>query len=491
MKLENVSAEIRPRSSWEAIDLGMALTRRDYGGIMAAWWCTVAPFCALLVALLHTSPQLWILAIFWFNPLYDRVPLFILSRSLFGTRPTLKALFRSPQFFFSGLLGDLTWRRFSPSRSASMPIRLLERLKGKAQRQRAQALNRESDAHHWTVIGMCGLFEGVLTIGICILVLALLPTEDLGPNVEDWLVSIDTGTLNPFPTGLIYLFSAAYFIAMSTMEPFYVGAGFGMYVNGRTCSDGWDLELSLRQLESRLVSTMTKVAILLVIGSLLLPFQLGYAQTSDLSERPPDDVIAEILAQPEFTIHTRTETRYQREPNENNSLGSRDAVTLFQALGEFLFWILLVVAIAALIYWIYSYRHVFQRFGRAPPTHPPHARATTVMGMDVRAESFPDNLTEVAWAAWAAGRRQDALSLLYRGSISWLVEREHLPIIESDTESDCLDRAHSLRNRSMHAYFTNVTHRWTNAAYGKLWPNDEEVKHLCQSWPFHHRGGTS
>ena len=37
MRLEDVSAEIRPRTSWEAIDLGMAMVRRDYGFIMLAW----------------------------------------------------------------------------------------------------------------------------------------------------------------------------------------------------------------------------------------------------------------------------------------------------------------------------------------------------------------------------------------------------------------------------------------------------------------------
>jgi hypothetical protein len=41
MRLENVTAEIRPRSDWEAVDLGLALVRRDFWRCFSVWWLAV------------------------------------------------------------------------------------------------------------------------------------------------------------------------------------------------------------------------------------------------------------------------------------------------------------------------------------------------------------------------------------------------------------------------------------------------------------------
>ena len=41
MRLDTVTAEIRPRSDWEAVDLGLALVRRDFWRCFAVWWLAV------------------------------------------------------------------------------------------------------------------------------------------------------------------------------------------------------------------------------------------------------------------------------------------------------------------------------------------------------------------------------------------------------------------------------------------------------------------
>jgi hypothetical protein len=38
MRLDEVTAEIRPRSDWEAVDLGLAMIRRDFWRCLSVWW---------------------------------------------------------------------------------------------------------------------------------------------------------------------------------------------------------------------------------------------------------------------------------------------------------------------------------------------------------------------------------------------------------------------------------------------------------------------
>ncbi|MDB4491395.1 hypothetical protein N9260_00045 [bacterium] len=503
MKLEDVSAEIRPRTSWEAIDLGMALVRRDYGFIMLAWACTVLPFCALLFFLLQAWPSLWAIAIFWFKPLYDRVPLFILSRSLFGPRPSLREILGSPKFFIGMLIGDLTWRRFSPARSYLMPVGLLEGLSGKPRSTRISILNREADAHTTSLITACALFEVAIAFGFIGLLAMLNPSTAMGAEMDNWVAGFEMEEFSPTPNIVYYLFTAAYFLAISLVEPFYIGGGFGMYVNGRTRSEGWDLELKFRQLESRLVARVTQTITIILLSTLLitsttpgqaqdaiLDLETELTQTEEI-DSAPKTVADKILEQPEFEVHSRTQEKWDWKGNnpESNRGGG---VGFFQILGDFFFWLVVVAAIGGLAYWIYTYRHVFLNRSFKRSSTPSHSRTTTtVMGMDVRAESLPDNIAQAAWDAWAAGQRQEALSLLYRGSISWMVVRENLPIIESDTEFDCIQRAEALTDRQMAAYFNQLTDRWTSAAYGKLWPDDAAVELLCKDWPFHHKETSS
>jgi hypothetical protein len=50
MRAEDLQAALRPRTMWEAIDLGVALTRRQIG-VVAAWWLlVVTPLCAAVCA---------------------------------------------------------------------------------------------------------------------------------------------------------------------------------------------------------------------------------------------------------------------------------------------------------------------------------------------------------------------------------------------------------------------------------------------------------
>src|SRR3546814_11119764 len=72
MKLESLRVELRPRSPWEAVELGSALVRRNAAAIWVPWLLLVGPvFVAVNLAALAVD-RIWIawLAMWWLKPLF-------------------------------------------------------------------------------------------------------------------------------------------------------------------------------------------------------------------------------------------------------------------------------------------------------------------------------------------------------------------------------------------------------------------------------------
>ena len=110
------------------------------------------------------------------------------------------------------------------------------------------------------------------------------------------------------------------------------------------------------------------------------------------------------------------------------------------------------------------------------------------MGMEVTAESLPADIPSSAWALWVQGRRHEALALLYRGTISKIIDVSGVEIQESDTEGDCLRRVQDAGAAAHPRYFNGLTGTWMQLAYAGRTPPETEVRALCESWPFRERG---
>ena len=80
MRLTDASVAIRPRSAWEAIDLGVLLARRHLGLLMASWALLTLPLFVLLSALLWQYPTVAVLLFWWIKPAWERLPLHIRDR---------------------------------------------------------------------------------------------------------------------------------------------------------------------------------------------------------------------------------------------------------------------------------------------------------------------------------------------------------------------------------------------------------------------------
>ena len=78
---------LRARSGWEAIELGMALVRRHAAAIWKPWlWLTLPVFVVLNLGAWWLD-KFWLAALlmWWLKPAFDRVPLYVISRAVFGT----------------------------------------------------------------------------------------------------------------------------------------------------------------------------------------------------------------------------------------------------------------------------------------------------------------------------------------------------------------------------------------------------------------------
>ncbi len=255
MELEAVTTVLRPRRHWEAMDLGFALARRWWWPLYRAWFLLLLPLTVALHLLCY--PHLWLipLLLWWLKPLLDRAPLYILSHTLFGEVPGIRQTLRVlPGLLSRQALWALTLGRLDPARSFHLPVWQLEHLRGGARRRRQRVLDAKQKGAAWLTF-TCAHFELIADLGLVALVWLLLP-DFVRLDFRDLLE--DKTVLQQLWINLVELFG------LSLIEPFYVAAGFTLYLDRRTWLEAWDIEIGFRRLARRLASSAATPALLLV-----------------------------------------------------------------------------------------------------------------------------------------------------------------------------------------------------------------------------------
>ncbi|MGE7959705.1 DUF4129 domain-containing protein [Pseudomonas sp. NPDC089530] len=502
MRLSEASVVIRPRSTWEAMDLGILLSQRHRRLLMTSWALITLPVFALLSLLFWESPSVALLLFWWLKPAFERLPLYILAKALFGETPTLRqALGQWPRLLKPQLLASLTWRRLSLSRSFLLPVTQLEGLNGEARQQRVRVLQqRNASAAHWlTLIGVH--LEGILWIGLLALFYLLLPQQ-----IElDWDWQTLIAATEQDWRWLEHLTNAFYALVLIIWEPVYVACGFSLYLNRRTLLEAWDIELVLRRLRQRL----SGVALLLILGGLsLLPLApeawadkpAGGPDSPRLLEQPLTSQAAktgieQILAQPPFK-NPQTVTRYRfaednpQSPAESSPPAWLKALTelldgsVFGAMAkalQILLWALLLGALALLVW---RHRHWLRAFAGLRPLSgkgPARSAPERLFGLDLSPDALPEDVAAAAEALWPQQPRE-ALGLLYRALLSRLLHDFRLPLTPADTEGQVLEQVKGLQQPQLQAFSSSLTLHWQNLAYGHRLPPAQLQQELCAGW---------
>jgi hypothetical protein len=477
MKLEAVTAEIRPRSDWEAADLGFALARRDFWRVWGAWWMAMLLPLAVAGGLLWNHPGWFVVVAWWMKPFGSRLALFFLSRRLFGEKPGWAEILKEvPRAWVRRFVYRMIWVRFSARRAVGIAVEDLEGLRGKGYAARMRVIMRRADGVV-IVIWFFSLLMGMLmALAMFVMVLIFIPQGQAGGWGEAfraWGAS-DWGAP---PPGMVWTAAGCWMLAVSLVDVFATGAGFGIYVNNRTWLEGWDVELAFRRLANRLAG-----AAVVALGCLIC-FAAAPARAA---EKGPDEIIREVKSHPDFVVQKEKYRVPKVETHSSFELpewlaGMRDVA------GTVLLYVFIGGMIALLVWLAYRYRHVFSGRG-AGSVRKRGVVARVVMGMDMAPESLPADVPAAALELWNTGRGREALALLYRGAIGWWIHCARVEILESDTEGECLRRVGMVGAREAVDYFTGLTQIWMGVAYARREPSEEDVFALCGAWPFRNEG---
>lgn len=484
MDLGRIAVAIRPRTPWEAVDLGFRMARSWWRPLLGSWLVVAAPLWILTFLLLHRRPLIALAVVWWLRPLVDRVPLYVLSRAVFGAPPgvgeTLRAL---PRLLLENLAGALLWRRFDPARSFRLPVWQLEGETGARRRERMRILDREGRREGTSLTFACILMETCLLLGF--LGLASLMTPGLG--LDEVMDAGARGLEGEAPLGL-GLLAAAAFAAHALVEPCYVAAGFSLYLRARTRLEGWDVELGLRRLAARLGRFRGAAVLLAFLVSALLasagrPASARVANTVG-GGGDPGELVHEVLDHPDF--ETRREVTTWRARDWVSGLPRPSVAPRAGRVGNLGKPLAGTLAVLLLTFIAWQVLRLLRRSGwhsaAAAGSEGPAALPETVQGRAPDRVPLPDDVAGAAWELWTRGRSLEALGLLYRGALDRLVRQGVVPVDASWTEGQVLREVGHRLPVDRRRYLTDLTGAWTAAAYAHRLPDDERARALCDAW---------
>lgn len=488
MQLTDARVVIRPRTAWEALDLGVLIARQHQRTLMLCWACTSLPVFALLTLALWDYPSVALLLFWWLKPAFERLALRVISQALFEPAPRLRDVLRQwPALLKRQLPASLLWRRLSLSRSFNLPVQQLENLAGSARQQRLGVLRGSANsAARWlTLAGMH--LEIALWLGLSGLVYLLLP-QQIASEIDWWQVIAA-------PQGqwmwLEHLSNLLYAMVLVYWGPIYVSCGFSLYLNRRIALEAWDIELVLRNLRRRLGAVAAACLVLGLGVAGWSPPGMAREPTESprLLQQPVDSQTAQrdiraIVAQPPFS-NPETVTRWrlgqaEQAPPLRKTHGWLDGrlLALLAKGFEVALWAALLGAVGLLLW---RGREWLQAFVSRRPRARRRNIATRHPVIEPLPAAMPVDIAGRAEALWQHNPRE-ALGLLYRGLLSHLLENHQLALKGADTESQVLERVKTLNDPALLKFTRQLTFHWQNLAYGHYPPPAQAREELCQGW---------
>jgi hypothetical protein len=137
-----------------------------------------------------------------------------------------------------------TFRRLSPWRSLTQPAYQLEGLSGGKLRKRVLQIRSGYANTGMLITSAFSFAELALSAALLSLLLWFMPGEQ-----QFDLIGLFTG--DGEGQSALFASTASYALVILFLEPFYVAAGFALYLNRRVELEAWDVEQELRRAFAR------------------------------------------------------------------------------------------------------------------------------------------------------------------------------------------------------------------------------------------------
>lgn len=241
MRVDAFAIRLRPRANFEAADLGVRLCQRAARDVFSCYLAVLVPLSAVALACYEIATWLPILILWWAKPWLDRTILFALSRAAFGESTRPGDVWREQrQVWWGQLFLTLTTRRLSMWRSFTQPVYQLEGLRGSELRARVRQIRAGRSRAGTGILTAFGCAETAVLLGL-ISLLAWFAPQGTGLKLATLLnPNADTAWLD-------FALSIAYALTIGFIEPFYVAAGFALYLSRRAELEAWDIEQEFRR----------------------------------------------------------------------------------------------------------------------------------------------------------------------------------------------------------------------------------------------------
>jgi hypothetical protein len=524
VRVEELAIALRSRQGWEAIDLGFRMAAHWARPLWTIWLVIYVPLAGALLVALQGEPLLAALAIWWLLPVAERFVMYVLSRRVFGDPAPLAATLAAWRSVLTPGLGRLLLLRpLGWDRAFLQPIPLLERQRGAAARRRAGVLGRRLGGHAMALAWVCLCFEGVVMLAVVLFATLLTPAAEVGGAGASSGLAEALG-LEWWGMGA----TLAYALALALVEPFYIAAGFAMYLVRRTQLEGWDIELALRRAAVEPAPaarsrppplaplTMLLLALLVPAAAPLRAAEVEVEADVDspalgvpVSKRailgepalplaPPEPLDSAarraalaVLEDDDFgrsveRLRWRLDFGDERKPDADTDLDWLADVGEWVAVGLRIMAWLALATLGVAVVWLLA-RRLGGASGKAVVEKPP----ARLFGLAISPDSLPDDVVAAAMAAIDAGRLRDALSLLYRGALSYLVHQCGMRIGEGATEGEVLRMAQPLLAGAANLHFGKLVAAWVEIAYGHRAADADVLRAMCVEQRRHFAAGAS
>lgn len=506
MNIDALSVKLRRRGLWEAVDLGFLLAQKHFLSLWLTWWVGVLPIAIILGAVFYQSPLWMCFAVWFFKPLYENVMLSRLSQLIFGEKAPLRPIVASFKRANKGrLFYSLILSRLMLNRSFSSPVSLLEGQKGKPRKLRLSQLSMSmQNVTQFSTI-LLFLIEFGLIWAFILVFYTVFPSDFVDHSLSAILAD---------ELFLHWGFTLVACFVMSLIAPFYVCAGFALYLSRRTELEAWDIELSFKKLTARIEAQKNKrqtqssklssyAAVLLACACVFnIAPTPSFASENEapriqhssrnLTQEESKESIRKILSGEEFGSEI-TKYRWVKKPPNKKPKKYKESDFDFDDFFEFVsnvvnglaltFKIILVALLLIGLAYVLSHSQgVWGRFSTLFGRSQDVVLPSHLFGLDMKKSSLPKNVTQQCKVLIGNQKYREALALLLRASFINTLHKQHVHIPVSATEKECLRLFKKHLDNQQYDFLDRLIHEWVLVAYAHESPRESKLLDLCEQW---------